>query len=48
MVHIILKILVPIVTVFIAITGVLQGVDYIKSKFKKINQPEQNEYDEFG
>ena len=47
MILIIAKIITPIITIFIAITGVLQGIDYIKGKLKKVNQTESNEPDEF-
>lgn len=35
------KAMIPVVTVFITTVGVLQGIDYVKSKLKKRKENDQ-------
>jgi hypothetical protein len=35
------KAMIPIVTVFVTAVGVLQGIDYVKGKFKKTEKSEE-------
>lgn len=41
------KALIPAVTVFVTAVGVLQSIDYVKSKLKKDPKTDQNLDDEY-